>query len=209
MAALQGKSGRVRGSAPFGGRNGLVCLPLTSARRTRAGSSAGTARPASNRPTRVLRRQREPRPLPVCKRCGDVVPRPKRVYCDACLPHYQREQFAEAFVDSGLIALAEQRAAGRDTTHGGAAAKRRGRSIVDRKRAIQEWEREFGKVVDLTAFEREVLPLIREIPLSRLVEATGLSLRYCSQIRRGERVPHPRHWAKLREAAPPGRHELR
>ena len=26
MAALQGKNGRVRGSAPFGGRNGLVCL---------------------------------------------------------------------------------------------------------------------------------------------------------------------------------------
>src|SRR6266536_6081953 len=34
MAALQGKSGRVRESAPFGGRNGLVCLFLTDARST-------------------------------------------------------------------------------------------------------------------------------------------------------------------------------
>jgi len=68
------------------------------------------------------------------------------------------------------------------------------------KRAIREWERQFGKVVDLSVFEREVLPLIQEVPLSRLVRATGLSLRYCSQIRRGEKTPHPRHWQALRNA---------
>jgi hypothetical protein len=27
------------------------------------------------------------------------------------------------------------------------------------------------------------------------MQATGLSLRYCWLIRRGERIPHPRHWA--------------
>jgi purine nucleoside permease len=92
------------------------------------------------------------------------------------------------------------KAEGRDRTHGGQAAKRRGQSITDRKRAIGEWEREFGKVVDLTMFEREILTLIQEVPLSRLVKATGLSLRYCSQIRRGERVPHPKHWGPLKKA---------
>jgi hypothetical protein len=60
---------------------------------------------------------------------------------------------------------------------------------------------QFGKVVDLTVFEREILPLIREVPLSCLVGATGLSLRYVSQIRRGERVPHPKHWQGLRAAS--------
>jgi hypothetical protein len=67
-----------------------------------------------------------------------------------------------------LAALQSMNAEGRDATHGGQAAKRRGQSIADRKRAILEWERGFGKVVDLTVFEREVLPLIRQIPLSRL-----------------------------------------
>jgi hypothetical protein len=54
-----------------------------------------------------------------------------------------------------------------------------------------------GTLVDLPAFQREILPLIQEIPLSRLQRATGLSLRYVSLIRRGERTPHPRHWHGL------------
>ena len=58
-----------------------------------------------------------------------------------------------------------------------------------------------GKVVDLSAFQRDILPLIQEIPLSRLQRATGLSLRYVSLIRRGERTPHPRHWQAFVEAA--------
>jgi hypothetical protein len=57
----------------------------------------------------------------------------------------------------------------------------------------REWEERHGKLVDLSAFQRDILPLIQEIPLSRLQKATGLSLRYVSLIRRGERTPHPRH----------------
>jgi hypothetical protein len=37
-----------------------------------------------------------------------------------------------------------------------------------------------------------------KVPLSRLAKATGLSLRYCALIRRGERMPHPRHWEGFR-----------
>jgi hypothetical protein len=48
-------------------------------------------------------------------------------------------------------------------------------------------------------FEREILPAIRQVPLRELMQATGLSLPYVSQIRRGEKVPHPQHWSKLRE----------
>jgi hypothetical protein len=47
-------------------------------------------------------------------------------------------------------------------------------------------------------FTREILPLIQNVPLRRLREATGLLLRYLSLVRRGERVPHPRHWHTLR-----------
>jgi hypothetical protein len=76
-----------------------------------------------------------------------------------------------------------------------------GASTAKRKKEIVEWERQFGKLVDLSTFEREILPLIREVPLSRLVRGTGLSLRYVSLIRRGEKVPHPRHWQALRNAS--------
>lgn len=39
---------------------------------------------------------------------------------------------------------------------------------------------------------------LQGVPLSAMMRATGLSLRYCSLIRRGLAVPHPRHWAALR-----------
>ena len=59
----------------------------------------------------------------------------------------------------------------------------------------------YGKLTDLSAFQREILPLIQEVPLSRLARATGLSLRYVSLVRRGEKTPHPRHWQNLAAAS--------
>ena len=54
-------------------------------------------------------------------------------------------------------------------------------------------DQKYAKLVDLSPFEREILAAIRGFPLSRLQQATGLSLRYVSLIRRGEKTPHPRH----------------
>jgi hypothetical protein len=49
-------------------------------------------------------------------------------------------------------------------------------------------------------FVREILPTIQSLPLSDLVRATGLTHGYLSTVRRGEKVPHPRHWPALRLA---------
>jgi hypothetical protein len=65
----------------------------------------------------------------------------------------------------------------------------------------REWGEAHGKLVDLSAFQRDILPLIQDVPLSRLQRATGLSLRYASLIRRGERTPRPRQWQGLVGAA--------
>jgi hypothetical protein len=123
------------------------------------------------------------------------------VYCDGCLPQYQREQYEQAFHGSGLAAIEKKRTAGGDPAHGDKAAARRGKTNVTRKRQVREWDEAHGKLVDLSAFEREILPVIQNVPLSRLQRATGLSLRYVSLIRRGERTPHPRHWQALAHAA--------
>jgi hypothetical protein len=63
---------------------------------------------------------------------------------------------------------------------------------------LPELDEGHGKLVDLSAFQRDILPLIQGVPLSRLQR---LSLRYVSLIRRGERTPHPRHWDALLAAA--------
>jgi hypothetical protein len=70
-----------------------------------------------------------------------------------------------------------------------------------RKAEVREWDEPHGKLVDLSAFEREILPALQGVPLSQLQRATGLSLRYVSLIRRGERTPHPKHWHALTRAA--------
>src|SRR5205085_2045415 len=114
-----------------------------------------------------------------------------RAYCDTCLPEFEKERFEKAFSGSGLAALERKRAAGLDPTHGGLAAERRAASLAERRRERLEWEQLSGPAPDPALFRGEILPAIAEVPLSRLVAATGLSLRYCSQIRRGERTPHP------------------
>src|SRR5262249_49751821 len=150
-----------------------------------------TARPRKARQAQVEKR---------CHRCGGELPHARRVYCDACLPHFQREQLERATGTRSPVDVVRSRR-GADATHGGPAAAKRGASIAKRKRELANWEKQYGKLVDLSAFEREILPSIRDVPLGRLVRATGLSLRYCSQIRRGEKVPHPRHWEALKLAS--------
>ena len=175
-----------------GSRIDRLTTPLTNANR-----QAGRA--AMRRTTQTAR-PRVPKPSRTCERCGGELPHRDRRVCDACLAEAQAEQF-ETFSGTGLAALERLRKEARDPTHGGQAARKRGQATADRKREIADWEAEYRQLVDLRAFEREILPLIRDVPLSRLSRATGLSLRYCSLIRRGERVPHPRHWGNFRSAA--------
>jgi CRISPR-associated endonuclease Cas1 len=176
--------------------------PLTGSNR-RAGRTR--RRPIAS-PTTSAAMGSPPKPKPACRRCGGDVPSRTRVYCDECLPHYQREQYAHAFHGSGLSAIRDRMDSGMDPTHGGTARERRAMRNVQRKRENKEWEMTYGKVTDMSLFTRDILPRIQGIPLSRLMGATGLSLRYVSQIRRGERVPHPRHWGALRAMSSGRRH---
>jgi hypothetical protein len=74
-------------------------------------------------------------------------------------------------------------------------------TTAERWRELRTWKAEnTGNPADPDLFEREILPAIQHVPLRELMWATGLSLPYVSQIRRGEKVPHLRHWPALREA---------
>ena len=64
--------------------------------------------------------------------------------------------------------------------------------------ANRAWEREHGPA-DPRVYEREILPKLATVPLRELVAVTGLSTTTCSLIRRGLKVPHPRHWEGLSE----------
>jgi CRISPR-associated endonuclease Cas1 len=164
--------------------------PLTQANRRRGRAALGqTTKPPKLRPPR----------LRSCKACGTDLTDRQRAFCDSCLPGARAEQQAE-FARSGPAALTRMRAHGADPAHGGDAARRRSETMRHRQREAAEWSaNESG---DAERFAREILPAIQGIPLRRLAHATGLSLSYCALIRRGERVPHRRHWDGFRTLTP-------
>lgn len=77
-------------------------------------------------------------------------------------------------------------------------ANERRRSTRREQRAAElAWEAEHPEPADRTMFQREVLPRLQCVSARGLSRATGLSVAYCAQVKRGERVPHPRWWATL------------
>jgi hypothetical protein len=44
------------------------------------------------------------------------------------------------------------------------------------------------------AFLRDLTPKLDTFSLKTIAEATGLTMAYCSKVRRGQAVPHRRHW---------------
>jgi hypothetical protein len=61
-----------------------------------------------------------------------------------------------------------------------------------------EWEREHPDAADPEQFSSELLPHLIDVSARKLSRRTGLSAGYWAQVKRGERVPHPRWWSDLR-----------
>ncbi len=101
------------------------------------------------------------------------------------------------FASAGPGALARRRTEGIDPAHGGEAGRAKGRRNAAHAVANAAWEAEHGSDWDPEEYRQDNLPGLQDVPLSMMMEATGLSLRYCSLMRRGEEVPHPRHWEAL------------
>lgn len=130
-----------------------------------------------------------------CGICGALLENPRRTTCEECLPSVRAEA-AETFAGAGRRSQAAARAAGADPSHGGNAGRKRGRAKARRKAEARAWS---GSADG--AFPAEILVGLAKVPLSVIAERTGLSLSYCSLIRRGLYTPHPRWWAVLQELA--------
>ncbi len=161
---------------------------LTQSRRS-AGRNNGRKRaPNSAKPQR-------PAMPNACRSCGVVLETRRRSYCDECLPD-QRVRNILAFKAAGPAALVELRAEGRDPSHGGAAARKRAASLARRQEEAAVW-RQGGGSYNPEDFRRDILPRLQNVPIEKMAKASGLSTQYCSLIRRGLYVPHPRHWGRF------------
>lgn len=133
--------------------------------------------------------------LTTCKACGGDLQDADRTYCDNCLAEQRREQQGE-WARAAHESLAQLRAEGRDPAHSEEANANP--KLAQRKHAEERsrWVAQEHNS-DPAAFDREIRPHLRNVPLSRIKEATGLSKPFCSRIRRGESRPHPRHCGRL------------
>jgi CRISPR-associated endonuclease Cas1 len=131
-----------------------------------------------------------------CQECGVVLDDPSRRYCDVCFPD-RRKSIVAKFTTAGPAALAKRRTRGTDPAHTEAARQKQGVRAAQNVRANREWEESNDSTALEIDFKRDILPGLQTLPLSQIIKASGLSLRYCSLIRRGLKVPHPRHWGSL------------
>jgi hypothetical protein len=125
-----------------------------------------------------------------------VLDDPGRLLCDECLPQSKAEALRVAS-HRALASLARRRADGIDPSHGGEAARKRGATNAKRIADARAFDKK-AEPVDPETWHA-VLARLKGVPVRRIAEATGLTRGYCSMVRRGLRVPHPRHWAALRE----------
>jgi len=120
-----------------------------------------------------------------------------RTYCDACLAKVQK-QVAAAHASK---AAAERKTAGLVDRRSAAATKaKRWQALTDREDERRRWEAKHGRGPDRETFLREIAPSLHDVPVTVLIEATGLSRPMCHRILRGMNVPHPRHWDAIRTA---------
>ena len=161
--------------------------PLTQANRS-AGRNRVRRNPTKAKPARA-------KLATTCANCGGALPSPDRMFCNDCLPEHEKEKLV-LFCEAGSVALARLRAEGRDPTTTDDAKKKLRDAHCRHVSDAARWDAEH-EPCDRAEFIEKILPGLQGVPLSRMMDATGLSLRYCSKIRRG-RVPHPMHWDALR-----------
>src|SRR5690606_24023136 len=94
--------------------------------------------------------------------------------------------------------LSKARSEGRDPAHGGAAAAKRGETMRLQNQASQDWDQK-NERPPAEHFTESILPALADVTIRQMMEATGLSSGYCSMIKRGVKIPHPRHWPTLRQ----------
>jgi hypothetical protein len=181
---------------------GTAAMPLTvPTLLTQANRSSGRDRVRTSPKRNIITPKLEA--LSACRECGVILEDRSRQYCEECLPVYRDAQIS-SFTNAGRAKLQDLRASGVDPSQTGAAAEKRRNVMKQRRQEELAWDAVHPDVqTDEAAFAREILPGLRDLPLSQIAAGTGLSQQYCSLIRRGLKVPHPRHWSRLGELVNP------
>ena len=123
-----------------------------------------------------------PKPTRICRLCGAELKRGNST-CSGCSRSVAR--------DNLLIAAK----LGRSKTHAPIAEARRGATQVKQRMAMRNWNPERQpRWLSEDVFRARIQPLLARIEVPLIAKTIDVSKPYATSIRRGERLPHPRHW---------------
>jgi CRISPR-associated endonuclease Cas1 len=130
-----------------------------------------------------------PRPDTLCQNCGASIGR-GRTYCVAC---------ANVLDTKRLLKVAEQ---GRILAHTDEAEARRGETQKRQWAGRGNWKpSDLPDWLNEEVYRREIQPRLKQVSLSEIAAKLDVSIMWASDIRRGRKVPHPRHWPILARLA--------
>ena len=126
-----------------------------------------------------------PRQQNICAGCGKPVAATS-TRCGTCATEVSRERMLD-IARQGRIASKSPESRARV-------------SATQRRQQSAQWNWNPSNQPDWLTGElyvKEIQPLLRNSSLSKIASSIGVSLMYASDIRRGRRRPHPRHWEAL------------
>lgn len=123
--------------------------------------------------------------LRVCLDCGKPIDR-SHSWCAEC----SRKNSIKTLIGGAKL--------GRVIAHGALAQARLKETKLRHDLARKEWSptNQPGWLTQ-AVYETEIQPKLISASLSQLASAIGVSIQYASDIRKGTRRPHPRHWLAL------------
>lgn len=126
-----------------------------------------------------------PNAKPRCPICGSPITTGS-TYCAKCVPLVNREN------------LLKQAQLGRIATHSPIAEARRAATQASQADALRKWNpSELPTWLDEAAYREEILPRLANFTVKAIRTKLNVSHPYATLIKRGNSIPHPRHWIPL------------
>ena len=130
-----------------------------------------------------------PTPQHLCERCGKPIPRTS-THCSRCAVEDLRVR---------MVGVAQK---GRIASKSPLSRARLSETQRRHTTACHRWNpADHPKWLTDDVFTNRIQPRLANYSLSQIASAMGVSIPYASDIRRGGRRPHPRHWETLAKLA--------
>ena len=150
---------------------------LTQTRRSEGRGEYRKSVPLQTSPTPILANR--------CPICGEQIKRGSKC-CAGCAPLVGR---------ANLLQAAKL---GRAMAHTDIASARRSATHMKQVEAQQKWNPvELPKWLDEDFYRGKILPKLLGLTVKKIRVGLDVSHPYAAMIRKGEKIPHPRHWLAL------------